>query len=102
MQSGCLSRRPCATLRYAKSTKPSLHAANQQSARKAPLRAAAAAEAAAADVSEVPPGPDTIFQGLCSASGIASDAVKIERISRDKGTGLFAAKDIAKGQAVLR
>lgn len=89
-------------MRYGKSVRPTLRVADQISARKAPLRAAAAAEAAAADVSEVPPGPDTIFQGLCSASGITSDAVKIQRISKDKGTGLFAAKDIAKGQAVLR
>lgn len=51
---------------------------------------------------EAPPGPDAIFEGLCSASGIHSDAVTIKRISRDKGTGLFAARDIAKGDTVLR
>jgi hypothetical protein len=87
-------------LKYGKTHQPTLRVAALRSARKAPLRAAA--EAAAAEVSEVPPGPDTIFQGLCSASGIPSDAVKVQRISRDKGTGLFAARDIAKGQAVLR
>jgi hypothetical protein len=43
-----------------------------------------------------------VFQGLCSASGIDSDAVRIQRVSSDKGTGLFAARDIAKGDTVLR
>jgi hypothetical protein len=72
--------------------------------RAAQLRTAAAtdAQAAAASVAEAPASPDVIFQGLCSASGIDSDAVKIQRISKDKGTGLFAARDIAKGDTVLR
>lgn len=67
--------------------------------------AASPADATAAAQSQeaaAPPGPDTIFQGLCNASGIDSSAVVIKRVSQDKGTGLFAARDIAKGDTVLR
>lgn len=78
-------------------------ASRPPAATKFPRAVAAAPEAAeAAQFAEAPPGPDVVFQGLCSASGIDSDAVRIQRVSSDKGTGLFAARDIAKGTTVLR
>jgi hypothetical protein len=98
-----LTRQRCLTLRQGgqKSYHPlrsRLSVAKQTSSR----LAAAAAPVEAAVPEGVPAGPDAIFHGLCNASGIDSDAVTIKRISRDKGTGLFAARDIAKGDTLLR
>jgi hypothetical protein len=104
MQSGMLCRQRCSALGFNRNPKYIRSACQPATARRAAqFRPAAATEsAAAATVAEAPASPDGIFQGLCSASGIESGAVKIQRISKDKGTGLFAARDIAKGDTVLR
>lgn len=103
MLSSQLTRQRCLTLRHGglntcHPLRSRLSVAKQTSSR----LAAAAAPAEAAVPEGVPAGPDAIFHGLCNASGIDSDAVTIKRISRDKGTGLFAARDIAKGDTLLR